>query len=114
MPLSPQSFVSRVLASLRLQHTCGALGDEPPKFFMFAQHITKVMTNATSVEALMSSAQSGNTNPLDGYTGRTLIRTSSPCLGPIPAAVGRNAILLLLDTQMMIGMLNGLPVQLGD
>jgi hypothetical protein len=81
---------------------------------MFAQHITKVMTNATSVEALMSSAQSGNTNPLDGYTGRTLIRTSSPCLGPIPAAVGRNAILLLLDTQMMIGMLNGLPVQLGD
>lgn len=84
------------------------------KLFTFPQDIPRAITNTTNVEALRSSSvESGDMNLLDGYTRRTLIRTSSPWLGSIPTTVRRNTTLLLLDSQMMARRVNGLPVRLG-
>lgn len=56
----------------------------------------------------------GDVNSLAGYTERPLIRISSPRIGSILRAMGRNVILLLLDSQMMTGKLSGLPVKVGE
>lgn len=81
--------------------------------FLFAQNsYSNNQCNKCGGPDIFCAAQ--GFNPLQEYIESPLIRTSSPWLCPIPEAVRRNVIFLLLDSQMMVGSLNGRLVRLSD